>query len=39
VRSANLAVNDKFDASYVPMVQSTQQTVPGSTLGWVTAVP
>jgi len=39
VRSSDLTINDKFDASFAPMVTSTQQTVPGSTLTWLTAVP
>jgi hypothetical protein len=39
VRTSNQAVNDTFNTSYAPFVQSSLQVVPGSTLGWVDAMP
>ena len=39
ILTSDLAVNDKYDTSYVPFVQSSQQVVPGSTLGWLEAMP
>jgi hypothetical protein len=39
VRTTNLAVNNQYDASVVPMVMSGSLKVDGSTITWLDAIP